>query len=107
MKTNSRISIISTALALGAAAFSFSASAQTSTAPAPMAKSEPAKGEGPVQRAEDATKRGAKRVGHAVSKGAHKTHDAVENTGNKLGSKLPPAPRDQGLDAQGVKKNPQ
>lgn len=100
MKTNSRITILSTALALGIAAFSFSASAQTTTAPA-------AKGEGTFQRAEDATKRGAKRAGHAVSKGAHKTHDAVEHTGEKIGSKLPPAPRDQGLDAQGVKKNPQ
>ncbi|MCZ2496305.1 hypothetical protein GN316_06000 [Xylophilus sp. Kf1] len=99
MKTNSRIHFVSTALALSVAALSFSASAQTSTTPA--------KGDGPVQRAEDATKRGAKKVGHAVSKGAHKTHDAVENTGEKIGSKLPPAPRDQGLDAQGVKKNPQ
>lgn len=98
MKTNSRINIVSTALALSVAAFSFSAVAQTAA---------PAKGEGPVQRAEDATKRVAKKTGHAVSKGAHKTHDAVEHTGEKIGSKLPPAPRDQGLDAQGVKKNPQ
>ena len=107
MKTNSRIGILSTAMAIGVAAFSFSAAAQTTPAPAPMAKSEPAKGDGPVQRAQDATKRTAKRAGHAVAKGAHKTHDAVEHTGEKIGSKLPPAPRDQGLDAQGVKKNPQ
>lgn len=109
MTTTFRIRNISTVLALGVAALSFGAHAQTSDAGAPPAATKPATGEGPVQRAEDATKRaghatarGVKRAGHATANFGHKAAGAVRNTGEKIGSKLPPAPRDQGLDAQGV-----
>jgi len=78
-----------------------------------VTRSEPATGTGPVQRAEDATKRagratarGAKRAGKATANGARKAAGAVRNTGEKIGSKLPPAPRDQGLDSQGVPRVP-
>lgn len=98
MTTNIRI--LSTVLALGAAALSFSAAAQTTdTAPK----------EGIGQKTEDAaknagaaTKRGVKKAGHATANVAHKAAGGVRHVGEKIGSKLPPAPHDEGLNGQGV-----
>ncbi|QHI97271.1 hypothetical protein GT347_04310 [Xylophilus rhododendri] len=93
MKTNS-LRTLSTVVALGVAALSFSAHAQT----------EPAKGNGPVQRAEDATVRTAKKAGHATAHAGEKVAGGVRKTGNKIGSHLPPAKNPSNLDSQGVPK---
>jgi hypothetical protein len=102
MTTNSRIRTLSTVLALGAAAVSFSAFAQTAST------TEPAK-EGIGQRTEDAAKRaghatanGARKVGHATSNGVKKVAGGVRHTGEKIGSKLPPAPRDENVNTTGA-----
>ncbi|WPB58212.1 hypothetical protein [Xylophilus sp. GOD-11R] len=97
MKTNSpRMRGLISAIALAAASLTLPAMAQTTTTTTTdsTVKTEPAKGTGPVQRAEDATVRGAKRAGHATANAGRKSAAAVRHTGEKIGSKLPPGPND-------------
>ncbi|MDO8248664.1 MAG: hypothetical protein Q7T78_02945 [Rhodoferax sp.] len=72
--------VLSAMAILTAASWSMSAVAQTA-APANSAASAP----GPVERAENATKKAVK----ATKKGAKKAADAVTRTGKKIDAKIP------------------
>ena len=107
----------SAVLALTAAAFAMNANAQSASPTGPGNTNSNKAGEaypndpnaasknkptlGVVQKAEDsrpaqATKRVARRSKNAVKRGGHRVADAMRNTGDKIGSKLPPEPAPAG-----------
>lgn len=89
------VRVLSAIAVLSAASWGMSAFAQTApgkVAPANTAASAP----GPVERAENATKKAAKATANAASKavdatkkGVKKAADAVARTGKKIGEKIP------------------
>ena len=104
-------------LALTAAAFAMNAGAQSVSPSGPGNTNSNKAGEaypndpnaanknkptlGVAQKAEDsrpaqATKRVARRSKNAVKRGGHRVADAMRNTGDKIGSKLPPEPAPAG-----------
>ncbi|WP_198971646.1 hypothetical protein [Xylophilus sp. ASV27] len=104
--TTSTFRALAAVLAVSAAAYGVAANAQTT-------ETDPASKPGVVEKTKElgheaasATKRGAKKVGDATSNAASKSAAAVRHTGERIGSKLPPAPRDEGLNAQGQPRTP-
>ncbi|XAH21437.1 hypothetical protein AAFF27_15555 [Xylophilus sp. GW821-FHT01B05] len=112
--TTSAFRTLAAVLAISAAAYGITAHAQPAAAPAASSAAEaPAPKTGVVEGAKEmghkaatATKRGAKKVGHATSNAAKRSATAVRHTGERIGSKLPPAPRDEGLNSQGQPRTP-
>ncbi|MCS4508863.1 hypothetical protein [Xylophilus ampelinus] len=106
------------ALLLATLAFGFTAHAQTATVPpAETAVSPGSTQPGAGKRAVERTKRTARRAGNATKRGAKKVVNGTENvaeraggavrrTGERIGDKLPPAPRDQGLNGVGQPRVP-
>jgi hypothetical protein len=88
-------------LAITLGAFGLSAQAQPSNAPAePAARPASAANDGVVNK----TKRVAKRAANATKRGANRAAGAVRSTGEKIGDKLPPGPKDDKMGPTGQPK---
>jgi hypothetical protein len=116
MTHNNTLRTVSAILAVSAALFTVNAGAQSANPTGPGNTNSNKAGEAypndpnaatnrqkpaVVQKVEDsrpaqATKRVAKKTKRAVKKTGHKVADTMRDTGNKIGSKLPPEPAPAG-----------
>ena len=108
INTTKLLRIVPLAVALAFASLGGVAQAQTAAS-----SSTPPGANGPAERAENAgkravnaTERGVKRAGRATKRAGSRAAGAVRNTGDKISSKLPPAPNDSGLNGQGIPREP-
>lgn len=100
-KPTTLMKTLSAVLAVSLCAFGVAAHAQTAQPAAPAASdAKPAAKEGVA----DKTKRVARKTADATKRGANRAAGAVRNTGEKIGKKLPPGPKDDKIDATGQPK---
>lgn len=111
MKTTTSMKTVSAALALSLCAFALAARAQTATSAMPAASEAKPANEGVVDKTKrvarktaDGTKRVARKTADATKRGANRAAGAVRDTGEKIGEKLPPGPKDDKINSTGQPK---
>lgn len=112
MKTTTLMKTLSAALAISLCAFGMAARAQTASPAMPAASdTKPAANDGVVDKTKRAakktaagTKRVARKTADATKRGANRAAGAVRNTGEKIGNKLPPGPKDDKINETGQPK---
>lgn len=111
MKTTTLMKSVSAALAISLCAFGLAARAQTASPAMPAASDAKPANEGVVDKTKRVakktaagTKRVAKKTADATKRGANRAAGAVRNTGEKIGDKLPPGPKDDKINSTGQPK---